>query len=140
MILLDTNVISELLRPKPEPAVVRWVSEQPAYSLFTTTISRAELFYGLTLLDEGARRASLWAAVLSVLDVDFAGRVLSFDDAAAMSYARIAAGRRRAGRPISQADAMIAGIAVSRGAALATRNAKDFLDCGILVFNPWELA
>lgn len=137
MFILDTNVLSELLRPAPAAQVAQWVTAQPRVALFTTTVTRGELLYGAQLLPEGQRRKALQAAVLAVLDEDLAGQVISFDQAAADAYAAIAAGRRSAGLPISQLDAMIAGITRSRGAAVVTRNVKDFERCGIEVVNPW---
>lgn len=139
MILLDTNVLSECLRPQPNAEVLRWLSQQPRASLFTSTIVKGELLYGVWILPEGARRAQLLQAVRAVFNVDFAGRVLSFDREAAEAYAQIASTRRRAGKPISQSDAMIAAIAFTRGATLATRNGKDFADCGVDLVNPWSV-
>ncbi len=111
---------------------------QPATALFTTTITEAELFYGIALLPDGKRRRSLASVVSLVFAEDLAGRVLPFDSAAAREYAEIAATRRRAGRPISEADAQIAAIARSRGAAVATRNVEDFAGCGLVVVSPWQ--
>ena len=137
MIVLDTNVISELMRREPDPKVMTWLAEQPAAGVFTTTLTQAEVLYGLALLPRGRRRDRLVAAAYPVFDVDLAGRVLPFDGDAARAYPEIAAGRKRAGRPISQIDAQIAAIAHSRGARLATRNVRDFADCGIAVVDPW---
>lgn len=138
MIILDTNVLSEILRPVPEPRVIDWIRSQARTSLFTTTVTRGEMFYGIGLLPDGARRQSLQEAVQAIFDEDFAGQVLSLDNESADAYAEIASSRKRAGHPISQFDAMIAGLTRSRGASLATRNAKDFVDCGIVVINPWQ--
>ncbi len=137
MILLDTNVLSELLKPSPSPKVLDWISAQPRASLFTSAIVRAEILYGIRLLPEGRRKAGLEDATRAIFRNEFVGRVLSFDSDAADAYAEIGAVRRSAGRPISQLDAMIAGIARSRGAVLATRNVKDFEACGIAVVDPW---
>lgn len=137
MILLDTNVVSELMRPAPAPAVMSWLAAQPAASLFISAVTEAELRYGVTLLPEGRRRADLIAAVDGMLAEDFTGRILPFDSAAAVAYAAIAAGRRHEGKPISQFDAQIAAIAQSRGAELATRNVSDFEGCEVEVINPW---
>ncbi len=137
MIVLDTNVVSELMRPSPAASVVDWVAQQAATTLYFSTISEAELRYGVEVLPAGQRRAGLLAAIEEMLREDFAGRVLPFDSDAARAYAVIAAGRRDAGRPISQADCQIAAIAQSRGAGVATRNAGDFEDCGVEVVNPW---
>ncbi len=137
MIVLDTNVISELMRREPDAAVMAWMGEQPMAGVFTTTLTQAEIFYGLALLPEGRRRDALMAAAQPMFDVDLAGRVLPFDTDAANAYPDIAAGRRKGGQPISQMDAQIAAIVRSRGARLATRNVADFADCGITVVNPW---
>lgn len=138
MIVLDTNVISEVLRPAPEPKVLDWLDEQSPNSIFTTAVTRGEILHGIRLLSEGQRRRRLWTAALAIFGEDFAGRVLSFDSDAADIYAEIGASRRAAGRPISQFDATIAAITRSHGAKLATRNAKDFDGCGIDVINPWD--
>ena len=137
MILLDTNVLSETLRPTPDRSVAAWLSRQPRSALFTSTITRAELLYGVRILPEGRRRTRLLEAVIPVFESGFAGRVLAFDNDAADAYSEIASSRRAAGRPISQLDAMIAAIARSRGAVLATRNTKDFEGCGVEVTDPW---
>jgi predicted nucleic acid-binding protein len=138
MIVLDTNVLSEMLKPIPDAQVMEWLKAQPRPSLFTTTVARGEILYGIRLLPEGRRRRGLWEAALAIFNEDLAGRVLSFDNDAADAYAEIGASRRAAGKPISQFDAMIAAMARSHGAILATRNAKDFEDCGIDVVNPWS--
>jgi toxin FitB len=138
MIVLDTNVISEVLRPVPEPSVLDWLTNRPRASLFTTTVTRGEILYGIRLLSGGKRRQGLWDAAKKIFDDDFADQVLSFDSDAADMYAEIAASRRAAGKPISQFDAMIVAMACSRGASLATRNVKDFEDCGVDVINPWK--
>ena len=140
MILLDTNVLSELMRPAPEKGVGQWLADQPDASVFISAITEAELRYGVALLPAGKRRSALVAVVEDMLGEDFAGRILPFDSAAAVAFAEIAANRRQAGRPIAQADAQIAAIARSRGAALATRNEPDFDGCGIQVVNPWTEA
>ena len=105
--------------------------------VFTTTLTQAEIFYGLALLPAGRRRDDLLAAARPMFDVDLAGRVLPFDTEAASAYPEIAAGRKQDGKPISQIDAQIAAIVRSRGARLATRNVRDFADCGITVVDPW---
>lgn len=137
MILLDTNILSELMRPAPSPAVMSWLAAQPAASLFISAVTEAELRYGVLLLPEGRRRADLIAALEAMLTEDFVGRILPFDSAAALAFAAIAASRRQAGKPISQFDAQIAAIARSRGAVLATRNVADFAECGVEIINPW---
>jgi predicted nucleic acid-binding protein len=137
MIVLDTNVISELMRATPNAAVMAWFGAQPIAGVFTTTLTQAEIFYGLALLPEGRRRDDLIAAARPIFEIDLAGRVLPFDTDAADAYPAIAASRRHSGRPISQIDAQIAAIVRSRGARLATRNTADFADCGITVVDPW---
>lgn len=119
MIVLDTNVLSEALRPSPDTSVLD------------------EILYGIRLLSDGKRRRGLWDAAIKIFSDDFAGQVLSFDNDAADMYAEIAASRRIAGKPISQFDAMIVAMARSRGASLATRNVKNFDHCGVDVVNPW---
>lgn len=138
MIVLDTNVLSEVLRPKPDPRVLTWLNTQPPSSIFTTAITQGEILYGIRLLADGQRRRKLWDAANGIFAEDFAGRVLSFDSDAAQHYADIGVSRRAAGRPISQFDATIAAITRSHGATLATRNTKDFEECGVEVVNPWS--
>ena len=139
MIVLDTNVLSEVLRPVPNMRVLDWLRGQTQAALFTTVISRSEMLYGVLLLPKGGRRAMLQQEVDAVFSVDMAGRVLDYDSDAADAYAQIAAARRANGRRDDNPfDAMIAGIVRSRGASLATRNIKDFSDCGIVVIDPWS--
>jgi predicted nucleic acid-binding protein len=126
------------MRPAPEAAVERWLAGQPPASVFISAITEAELRYGLALMPVGRRRSTIAAEIEGMLGEDFRGRILPFDSPAAVAFAEIAADRRQAGRPISQADAQIAAIARSRGAALATRNVADFEGCGIEVVNPWK--
>ena len=138
MIILDTNVLSEVMRPLPTAEVLRWLATHPASRLFTTTITQAEILYGLELLPKGKRRAALQSAVEAMFEEDLADRILPFDSDAARVFPQIAASRRALGRPITQWDAQIAAIALSRGAALATRNTGDFEHCGITVLGPWS--
>ena len=137
MIVLDTNVLSEILRPAPDAQPLAWLGAQPRAALFTTAITRGELLYGVRLLPEGQRKVRLRAAVENIFLIDLRGQVLNFDSDAADAYAEIAASRRAAGKPISQFDAMIAAIARSRGASVATRNVRDFNDCGVQIMDPW---
>jgi toxin FitB len=138
MIVLDTNVLSETLRPRPADSVKQWMAAQAAALLYTTAISQAEILYGVALLPAGRRKLTLQEMAEAIFGQAFLGRVLPFDSAAAISFAQIAAMRRRSGRPISEADAQIAAIAHSRGATIATRNVGDFENCGIEVISPWE--
>lgn len=139
MIILDTNVLSELMKPKPSPQVVAWVGKQAATELFTTAITEAEVFYGIELLAQGKRQKELLEVADAMFAEDFAGRIFDFDSDAARSFSRIASRRRVLGSPIAQADAQIAAIAQVQSARLATRNVADFRDCGIEVVNPWDI-
>lgn len=138
MIVLDTNVLSELLRPEPEEKVMSWFRKQSRSMMFTTAITRGEMLFGIRLLPDGQRKDKLHAKISEIFSVSLVGRVLDYDSDAADAFANIAAGRRAVGQPVSQADLMIAGIARSRGAALATRNVRDFESCGIELINPWR--
>jgi hypothetical protein len=138
VIVLDTNVLSELMKAAPAESVVVWAASQPATSLYTTSITQAEIVHGIMLLSAGTRRNAFEAAAQAMFNEDFAGRILPFGSDAAAPYARIAASRRRAGRPISHFDAQIAAIALSAGAGVATRNISDFDGCGIKLINPWD--
>jgi hypothetical protein len=137
MIILDTNVISELMARSPAVSVEQWVSLRPPTSLYTTCVTQAEILFGVRLLPKGRRRDRVEMAAVAVFDKIFAGRLLSFGSDAARAYARIAAERRHRGKPISVLDAQIAGIARAAGAGLATRNVADFENCGIEVVDPW---
>jgi len=138
VIVLDTNVLSEALKPAPADTVLRWLAAQAPAAVFTTTITLAEIMYGLEVLPVGKRRLQLLAAVEKMFAEQFDGHILSFDEEAARLFAGIAASRAAAGRPISQSDAMIAAIARSHRAAVATRNISDFERCGIQVVDPWS--
>ena len=137
MIVIDTNVIAEAMSPKPDPAVSLWLTTQPGHTLFTTTISVAEVFYGVELLPAGKRRSSLLDSAEIMFARLFAGRILTFDEAAARTLPALAVERRLRGRPITLFDAQIAAIARANGAALATRDTRDFEGCGIRLVNPW---
>ena len=137
MFAIDTNVASELMRPEPAPAVAAWVAERDAREMYLTAVTEAELRYGVAILPAGRRRSTLEAAMNRWLDQGFGEHILPFDSAAARAYARIAADRRRAGRPIGEADCQIAAICRSRGAVLITRNVRDFDGAGIVVADPW---
>lgn len=138
MIVLDTNVLSELMRRRPAARVVGWVDEQDASALAITAVTVAELLYGVARLADGARKGELAAAVDALVREDFADRVLPFDAAAAVHYAELDAERDRQGRPISTADGQIAAICRHHGVALATRNVRDFDASGVALIDPWN--
>ena len=138
MFILDTNVASELMRPEPAAAVTAWIDERDAQDMYLTAVSEAELLYGVAILPTGKRRNALAAAMTRWLHLGFGERILPFDSAAARAYAEIAAGRRHAGRPIGEVDCQIAAISRSRGAALVTRNVRDFEGTGLDVIDPWS--
>jgi predicted nucleic acid-binding protein len=138
LIVLDTNVLSELMRSQPAALVFAWVAAQPRAMVYTTSINKAEILYGVAALPEGRRRSALVAAAEAMFADDFAGRVLPFDEEAAAHYAEIVAARRREGRPIEAFDAQIAATARVAGALLATRDVGDFAGCGLSLFNPWN--
>jgi predicted nucleic acid-binding protein len=137
MIVLDTNVISELIHPRGEPRVVAWTDEQQAGEVYLTAITTAELRYGVARLPDGRRRTDLTERLKLVIEEDFADRILSFDDDAAAHYASIVTDRERRGLAISMADAQIAAICRHHGASLSTRNTKDFTHTGVTVIDPW---
>jgi predicted nucleic acid-binding protein len=137
MIVLDSNVLSELMASSPEQRVTRWLARQSSHQLFTTSVTMAEIFQGVELLPAGKRRAGLLAAAETMFTGLFPGRVLPFHEGAARAFAPIAINRRTRGRPISLFDAQIAAIARAFGATLATRDTADFEDCGVALVNPW---
>lgn len=136
MIVVDTNVVSELMRQSPSERVREWVREQPARELFTSAVTVAEILYGIESLPGGRRQEELRSAAIDVFD-GFADQVLAFDATAAEQYAMVVSLRERLGMPIEGLDAQIAAICRVRGAALATRNVADFRKTGIKVINPW---
>jgi predicted nucleic acid-binding protein len=138
VILLDTNVISELIRRDPDPTVTSFLRRQPPQTLFTASVCEAEIRYGLARMPAGRRRNDLAGRVAVFLASAFVGRIMAFDTAAAALYGTIRAAREAAGRPISVQDAMIAAIARAYGLAIATRNIDDFTGCGAEVIDPWS--
>lgn len=140
MIILDTNVLSALMRTAPEAKIVRWLDNQPAESIWITAITLFETRLGLALLPRGRRRQSLESAFDRVLQEDLENRVLDFDSAAAIEAAALAAARQRAGRTVDMRDTQIAGIALARRATLATRNVRRFQDLRVTVIDPWQTA
>ncbi len=137
MIVLDTNVISELMRPVPHQGVLAWIAAQPRALLYTTHINQAEILYGIAALPDGRRRAGLASAAAAMFAEDFAGRILSFGAAATACYSGIVLARRRAGNPIEGFDALIAATALAAGAEIATRDTGGFSGCGLTVIDPW---
>lgn len=138
MIVLDTNVLSALMRQVPEAPVVAWLDRQPSESVWITSITLFEARLGLALLPRGRRRQALEAAFAQLLEEDLEDRVLAFDSAAATEAASLAAVRQRAGRPVDMRDTQIAGIALARRATLATRNLRHFRDLNVPVIDPWQ--
>ena len=137
MIILDTNVLSALMRTVPEAPVVAWLDSQPAESVWITSITLFEAYLGLALLPSGRRRQTLEAAFARLLKEDLENRVLDFDSAAATEAASLAAARQKNGRQVDMRDTQIAGIALARRATLATRNVRHFTDLKILLVDPW---
>ncbi|WP_454739967.1 PIN domain-containing protein [Cupriavidus necator] len=137
MIVLDTNVLSELMRAQAKPAVIDWLDRQAQDSLTVTAVTVAELLYGIARLPDGRRKTGLREAALQMFQEEFADRVLPFDEDAAVHYAALVSHRERVGRPISMADAQISAICRHHAAALATRNSKDFEGVGIVLAYPW---
>jgi len=137
MMVWDTNVVSELMRPEPSEQVVEWTDRQPIDEVFITAITVGELLYGIGRLPTGRRRNALSELFDEMVTEDFERRVLAFDGVAAAHYADIVVERERVGRPISMADAQIAAICRSHGATVATRNVDDFADVGVDIVNPW---
>ena len=136
--LLDTNVLSELLRLHPDPVVLAWFTLQPNESLYVSAVTQAEMTLGARLLPAGRRRRQLETALDAMFEEDFANRVLAFDGRCASWYADVVTRRREAGMPISQFDAQIAAVSLANRLELATRNVTDFQSCGLKVVNPWD--
>jgi predicted nucleic acid-binding protein len=138
MILVDTNIISEMMKPSPSASVMAWLDQQEVTQLFITTITIAEIFYGLNILPEGNRRTLLEDAFNKAIIAAFKHRVLSFDEPAAHLYGKIMGKRKELGQPLSVSDGQISAIARAHGSAIATRNIRDFADCGVNLINPFE--
>jgi predicted nucleic acid-binding protein len=138
MIILDSNVVSQLMRPAPEPRVLRWLDSQAAEDLHVTAVAVAEILYGVDLIFAGRRRDVVRAATEKMFEAVFADRILPFEDRAARSFSQIASSRRRQGKPMSEFDAQVAAITRVHGATLATRNPYVFEACGVRLVNPWE--
>lgn len=140
MIVLDTNVVSELMRAQPHPKVAAWVAGQSRGSLYTTVITHAEILYGVETMPAGKRRDALRAVAQDIFEEEFAGRVLPFQGDAVAHFARVVAVRRQAGSPIEGFDALIAAMTLAAGAQIATRDVSGFAGCSLTIVNPWEVA
>jgi predicted nucleic acid-binding protein len=138
MVVVDTNVISEVMRPQPSALVLNWLNTQDSNQLFITTVTLAEIGYGLRILPEGQRRWQLHSRFEQFIAQAFEERVLDFTASAARAYAEIMGHRKEVGHPMSLLDGQIASIAHVHGFAVATRNIKDFEDCGLDLVNPFE--
>jgi predicted nucleic acid-binding protein len=138
VIILDTNVLSELMRSSPDPAVVTWVDAQPRASLYTASVCQAEVLYGIEAMPEGKRRDALAALATTLFEEDLADQILPLTAAAAVRYARIVVSRHNAGKPIGAFDALIAATALAAGASVATRDTDGFQGCGPTLINPWK--
>jgi toxin FitB len=138
LIILDTNVVSEMMKASSAVRVTKWVSSHAHSRIFTTSVTQAEIFFGLEIMPHGRNRQSLYKAATSMFKDKFANHVLAFDGDASHIFAAIAAARRRAGQPIGQFDCQIAAIARLHGAAIATRDLRDFAHCGVELLDPWS--
>lgn len=138
MLMLDTNMLSEIMRPEPDRKIADWIVRQPSDELFTAAVCQAEVFSGLAIMPNGRRRADLEEAARAMFADDFEGRILPFDTEAASGYAEVFAARRKIGRPSGTVDLMLAAIARVRGASVVTRNVADFEGVGVAIVNPWD--
>lgn len=138
MLVLDTNMLSEIMRPEPERKVADWIVRQQSDELFTAAVCQAEILSGLAVMPSGRRRTELEEAARAMFTDDFDGRVLPFDIEAASAYAEVFVARRKAGRPSGTIDLMLAAIARVRGASVVTRNVADFEGVGVAIINPWD--
>ena len=137
MVIVDTNVVAEIMKASPSPAVVSWFNGQEGSTVFLTAITIGEIGFGLRILPKGRRRRLLEEGFDRLLAEAFAGRILAFDERAAHRYGELRARRREIGRPLGELDGQIAAIARANGAAVATRNIRDFSDCGLEIVNPF---
>jgi len=140
MMVLDTNVLSELMRPRPDARVIDWLDRQDANSVTISAITIAEILYGIERLPDGRRKRGFAAKAAAMFEEDFSGRILSFDSGAAIHYAEQVAASESAGRQVHMADVQIAAICIQYGAELATRNVKDFETFSVETINPWEIS
>lgn len=139
MIVIDTNVLSEVMKPQCSVSVEAWLKTQSKSQLFVTAITQAEVLYGIAILPEGSRKQRLYEIATSIFSKDFSGQILPFDQSAAKQFATISSYCRAKGSPISPLDAQIAAICRDQKATIATRNVKDFANCQLNIVNPWEL-
>jgi predicted nucleic acid-binding protein len=137
MIIVDTNVVAEVMKPSPAPAVVTWLNAQDSVSLFLTAITVGEIRYGLRIMPKGQRRHAIERGFDQIIANAFAGRILAFDEHAATHYGEVMARRKEIGRPLGVPDGQIAAIARLHSFAIATRNVRDFFECGIEIVNPF---
>ncbi len=138
MIVLDTNIISEIMRPKPDDTVIEWLNQQNSLDLFVNSISIAEISYGLYVLPNGKRKQQLQTRFEQFINNGFQFRILTFDEQAARMYGKVMGEAKRTGHPMSIADGQIAAIALTNDFAVATRNIKDFSYCGVRLVNPFN--
>ncbi len=137
MIILDTNILSEMMRPQPNQQVIQWLNQQPSTELFISSISIAEIEYGLYIMPQGKRKQQLQVRFNQFIERAFQYRVVNFDDKAAKIYGKVMGEGRRNGHPMSVPDGQIAAMALSHQAMIATRNTKDFDTCGAVLINPF---
>jgi predicted nucleic acid-binding protein len=137
MIILDTNIVAEMMKDRPATIVATWLNDQPASALFLSAITLGEIAYGLRALPQGRRR-QLEEGFERVVAEGFSGRILAFDEGAARHYGEIMGRRKEIGRPLGVLDGQIASIARAKGYAVATRNVRDFVECGVEILNPFE--
>jgi hypothetical protein len=138
MIILDTNVVAEMMKNTPAPIVATWLNDQSASALFLSAITLGEIVYGLRVLPQGRRRRQLEEGFEKVVAEGFSGRILAFDEGAARHYGEIMGRRKEIGRPLGALNGQIASIARAKGYAVATRNVRDFVECGVEILNPFE--
>ncbi len=138
MIILDTNIVAEMMKDSPAPIVATWLNDQSASALFLSAITLGEIAYGLRVLPQGRRRRQLEEGFERVVAEGFSGRILAFDEGAARHYGEIMGRRKEIGRPLGVLDGQIASIARAKGYAVATRNVRDFVECGVEILNPFE--
>lgn len=138
MFVLDTTVLSALMRPEPIPAVAAWIASRPLDLLFTSSVCQSEILASLAVMPDSRRRRDLKAAAWAMFAEDFSGRILPFDSGCAVLYADLFANRRRMGRPATTIDLMVASIARTHGASVVTRDTGGFEGCGLTIIDPWK--